>query len=124
MDTTGRRIHIQGVLSLGRTCGKKCVGKKGRTPQRDPRATILRRGHFSAVADGSAGAAGLTIGGPMILLEVKRGTAGLVTSIIDDFGWADVAGTMASTDDKILILAENAERQANSVGFPTGGAEE
>jgi hypothetical protein len=35
--------------------------------------------------------------GHRILLEVKRGTAGLVTSIIADSGWADVAGTIAST---------------------------
>jgi len=34
------------------------------------------------VADGSAGAAGLTIEDSMILLEVKRGTAGLMTSLI------------------------------------------
>jgi len=54
------------------------------------------------------------------LLEVKRGTAGLVTSIIDDSGWADVAGTMASTDDK--VLTEDAERQANVLQrIPYGG---
>ena len=68
---------------------------------------------------------GLTIGDHMILLEVKRGTAGLVTSIIDDSGWADVAGTMASTDDKVLILTEDAERQRNVLDrIPYAGAEE
>jgi transcriptional regulator of arginine metabolism len=68
---------------------------------------------------------GLTIGDHMILLEVKRGSAGLVTSIIDDSGWADVAGTLASTDDKVLILTEDAERQANVLKrIPYGGAEE
>ena len=68
---------------------------------------------------------GLTIGDHMILLEVKRGTAGLVTSIIDDSGWAAVAGTMASTDDKVLILTEDAERQANVLDrLPYAGAEE
>jgi transcriptional regulator of arginine metabolism len=68
---------------------------------------------------------GLTIGDHMILLEVKRGSAGLVTSIIDDSGWADVAGTMASTDDKVLILTEDAERQANVLKrIPYAGAEE
>jgi transcriptional regulator of arginine metabolism len=68
---------------------------------------------------------GLTIGDHMILLEVKRGSAGLVTSIIDDSGWADVAGTMASTDDKVLILTEDAERQANVLRrIPYAGAEE
>jgi len=49
----------------------------------------------------------------------------LVTSIIDDSGWADVAGTMASTDDKVLILTEDAERQANVLRrIPYPGAEE
>jgi transcriptional regulator of arginine metabolism len=68
---------------------------------------------------------GLTIGDHMILLEVKRGSAGLVTSIIDDSGWADVAGTMASTDDKVLILTEDAERQKNVLDrIPYAGAEE
>jgi transcriptional regulator of arginine metabolism len=67
----------------------------------------------------------LTIGDHMILLEVKRGSAGLVANIIDDSGWADVAGTMASTDDKVLILTEDAERQANVFKrVPYGGAEE
>jgi hypothetical protein len=33
-----------------------------------------------------------------------------VTSILDDSGCADDAGTMVSTDDKVLILIENAER--------------
>src|SRR3954470_15431402 len=82
LDTTGRRIHIQGVVSIGRTCGKKSAGQKGGAPEGALRATLLRRGHFSAVADGSAGAAGLTIEDSMILLEVKRGTAGLMTSLI------------------------------------------
>lgn len=54
---------------------------------------------------------GQTVGDHMIFLEVKRGTAGLVTSIIDESGWAAVAGTMASSDDKVLILTEDAERQ-------------
>lgn len=68
---------------------------------------------------------GLTIGDHMILLEVKRGSAGLVTSIIDESGWADVAGTMASTDDKVLILTEDARRQANVLSrIPYGGADE
>src|SRR5690349_20612868 len=56
---------------------------------------------------------GQTIGDLMILLEVKRGSAGLVASLTDESGWADVAGTMASTDDKVLILTEDAERQKN-----------
>ncbi len=61
----------------------------------------------------------------MILLEVVRGTAGLVTSIIDESGWNDVAGTMASTDDKVLILTEDARRQANVLDrLPYAGAEE
>jgi transcriptional regulator of arginine metabolism len=68
---------------------------------------------------------GLTIGDHMILLEVKRGSAGLVTNIIDESGWADVAGTMASTDDKVLILTEDAKRQANVLKrIPYAGAEE
>jgi transcriptional regulator of arginine metabolism len=68
---------------------------------------------------------GQTIGDHMILLEVKRGAAGLVTSIIDESGWADVAGTMASTDDKVLILTEDAERQQNVLSrIPYAGAEE
>jgi transcriptional regulator of arginine metabolism len=68
---------------------------------------------------------GLTIGDHMIFLEVKRGTAGLVTSIIDESGWAAVAGTMASTDDKVLILTEDAERQASVLEqLPYAGAEE
>jgi transcriptional regulator of arginine metabolism len=66
-----------------------------------------------------------TIGDHMIFLEVKRGTAGLVTSILDESGWADVAGTMASTDDKVLILTEDAERQQNVFHrIPYVGAEE
>jgi transcriptional regulator of arginine metabolism len=78
---------------------------------------------FSRILDYVKG--GLTIGDNMILLEVKRGSAGLVTSIIDDSGWADVAGTMASTDDKVLILTEDAERQANVLKrIPYAGAEE
>jgi transcriptional regulator of arginine metabolism len=68
---------------------------------------------------------GQTIGDHMILLEVKRGSAGLVASLIDESGWADVAGTMASTDDKVLILTEDAERQANVLRrIPYAGAEE
>ncbi len=68
---------------------------------------------------------GQTIGDHMILLEVKRGSAGLVTSIIDESGWNDVAGTMASTDDKVLILTEDARRQANVLDrIPYGGTEE
>ena len=68
---------------------------------------------------------GLTIGDHMILLEVKRGSAGLVTNIIDESGWADVAGTIASTDDKVLILTEDARRQKNVLDrIPYGGADE
>ncbi|MFL6262017.1 MAG: hypothetical protein ACJ76Y_20145 [Thermoanaerobaculia bacterium] len=68
---------------------------------------------------------GQTVGDHMILLEVRRGTAGLVTSILDESGWADVAGTMASTDDKVLILTEDAERQQNVLSrIPYAGAEE
>jgi transcriptional regulator of arginine metabolism len=68
---------------------------------------------------------GQTIGDHMILLEVKRGSAGLVASLIDESGWADVAGTMASTDDKVLILTEDAERQKNVLRrIPYAGAEE
>ena len=66
---------------------------------------------FARVLDYIEG--GRTIGDHMILLEVQRGSAGLVASIIDESGWADVAGTMASTDDKVLILTEDAERQRN-----------
>ncbi len=68
---------------------------------------------------------GQAIGDHMTLLEVVRGTAGLVTSIIDESGWNDVAGTMASTDDKVLILTEDARRQANVLDrLPYAGAEE
>jgi transcriptional regulator of arginine metabolism len=68
---------------------------------------------------------GQTIGDHMILLEVKRGSAGLVANIIDESGWNDVAGTMASTDDKVLILTEDARRQKNVFDrIPYGGAEE
>jgi transcriptional regulator of arginine metabolism len=68
---------------------------------------------------------GQTIGDHMILLEVRRGTAGLVTSILDESGWADLAGTMASTDDKVLLLTEDAERQQNVLSrIPYAGAEE
>jgi transcriptional regulator of arginine metabolism len=56
---------------------------------------------------------GQTVGDHMILLEVQRGTAGLVANILDESGWADIAGVMASTDDKVLILAEDGERQRN-----------
>jgi transcriptional regulator of arginine metabolism len=83
----------------------------------------LGRESFDRILDYIKG--GLTIGDHMILLEVKRGSAGLVTSIIDDSGWADVAGTMASTDDKVLILTEDARRQANVLSrIPYAGAEE
>lgn len=54
---------------------------------------------------------GQTVGEHMILLEVQRGTAGLVANILDESGWADIAGTMASIDDKVLILTEDGERQ-------------
>jgi arginine repressor len=47
----------------------------------------------------------------MILLKVRRGTAGLVTSVLDESSWDDVAGTLASTDDKVLILTRDGERQ-------------
>jgi arginine repressor len=68
---------------------------------------------------------GQTIGDHMILLEVKRGSAGLVTDILDESGWADIAGTMASTDDKVLILTEDAERQKRVLDqIPYGGADE
>jgi len=56
---------------------------------------------------------GQTVGDHMILLEVQRGTAGLVANILDESGWADIAGVMASTDDKVLILTEDGERQRN-----------
>jgi transcriptional regulator of arginine metabolism len=68
---------------------------------------------------------GQTIGDHMILLEVKRGSAGLVTDILDESGWADIAGTIASTDDKVLILTEDARRQKNVLDrIPYAGAEE
>jgi len=68
---------------------------------------------------------GQTIGDHMILLEVKRGSAGLVADILDESGWADVAGTIASTDDKVLILTEDAERQKRVLDrIPYGGADD
>jgi transcriptional regulator of arginine metabolism len=83
--------------------------------------TLRRNGRYELPGDNLEGQSlarilehvksGQAIGDHMILLEVRRGTAGLVTSILDESGWADVAGTMASTDDKVLILTEDAERQ-------------
>jgi arginine repressor len=83
--------------------------------------TIRRNGRYELLGDSLEGQSlarilehvkrGQAIGDHMILLEVRRGTAGLVTSILDESGWADVAGTLASTDDKVLILTEDAERQ-------------
>ncbi|MFL6233165.1 MAG: hypothetical protein ACJ76N_08540 [Thermoanaerobaculia bacterium] len=83
--------------------------------------TLRRNGRYELSGDNLEGQSfarvlehvkgGQAIGDHMILLEVQRGTAGLVTSILDESGWADVAGTLASTDDKVLILTEDAERQ-------------
>jgi transcriptional regulator of arginine metabolism len=82
----------------------------------------LRWNSFARILEYVTG--GQTIGDHMILLEVKRGAAGLVASILDESGWADVAGTMASTDDKVLILTEDAERQRNVLSrLPYAGAE-
>ena len=64
---------------------------------------------FGEIVDFITG--GQTVGDHMILLEVQRGTAGLVANILDESGWADIAGVMASTDDKVLILTEDLERQ-------------
>jgi transcriptional regulator of arginine metabolism len=69
----------------------------------------LGRESFARILEYITG--GQTVGENMILLEVQRGTAGLVTSILDESGWADIAGTLASTDDKVLILTEDGERQ-------------
>jgi len=66
---------------------------------------------FAEIVDYITG--GQTVGDHMILLEVQRGTAGLVANILDESGWADIAGVMASTDDKVLILTEDGERQRN-----------
>jgi transcriptional regulator of arginine metabolism len=64
---------------------------------------------FALIVDYITG--GQTVGDQMLLLEVQRGTAVLVASILDESGWADIAGVMASLDDKVLILTEDAERQ-------------
>jgi transcriptional regulator of arginine metabolism len=66
---------------------------------------------FAEIVDYITG--GQTVGDHMILLEVQRGTAGLVANILDESGWADIAGVMASIDDKVLILTEDGERQRN-----------
>ncbi len=66
---------------------------------------------FAEIMDYVTG--GLTIGEHMILLEVQRGTAGLVANVLDECGWADIGGVMASTDDKVLILTKDGERQRN-----------
>ena len=64
---------------------------------------------FGEIVDFVTG--GLTIGDHMILLEVQRGTAGHVANLLDECGWADIGGVMASTDDKVLILTKDLERQ-------------
>jgi transcriptional regulator of arginine metabolism len=66
---------------------------------------------FAQITDYITG--GRTIGDHLILLEVERGTAGLVANILDECGWADIGGVMASIDDKVLILTEDGERQRN-----------
>jgi transcriptional regulator of arginine metabolism len=64
---------------------------------------------FALIMDYITG--GQTVGDQMLLLEVQRGTAVLVANILDESGWADIAGVMASLDDKVLILTQDGERQ-------------
>lgn len=70
---------------------------------------------FAEIIDFITG--GRTIGDHMILLEVQRGTAGHVADILDDCGWADIGGVMASIDDKVLILTEDRQRQRNVLSY-------
>ncbi len=51
------------------------------------------------------------IGPHMILLQVMQGTSALVSRILNDANWSEVAGTLAALDDKVLILTETEAQQ-------------
>jgi transcriptional regulator of arginine metabolism len=74
-----------------------------------PEVSAQASASFAQITDYITG--GRTIGDHLILLEVQRGTAGLVANILDECGWADIGGVMASLDDKVLILTEDGKRQ-------------
>jgi len=46
------------------------------------------------------------IGPQMILLQVMQGSSVIVSRILTDANWPEVAGTLASLDDKVLILTD------------------
>lgn len=51
------------------------------------------------------------IGPQMILLQVMQGASVLVSRILNDANWSEVAGTLATLDDKVLIFADTEAEQ-------------
>ena len=51
------------------------------------------------------------IGPHMILLQVMQGASVLVSRILNDANWSEVAGTLASLDDKVLVLTGTEAQQ-------------
>ncbi|HTG32156.1 MAG TPA: hypothetical protein VLB76_04445 [Thermoanaerobaculia bacterium] len=51
------------------------------------------------------------IGPQMILLQVMQGASVLVSRILNDANWSEVAGTLATLDDKVLILTDTEAEQ-------------
>jgi transcriptional regulator of arginine metabolism len=47
----------------------------------------------------------------MILLQVMQGSSIIVSRIINDANWSEVAGTLATLDDKVLVLTDNEAQQ-------------
>ncbi len=91
-----------GARPRGRPAFRKATSQRGWTARRRGRRRGVRRRRggegresFARIVDYIE--RGQTIGDHMSLLEVKRGSAGLVTSIIDESGWADVATAWVGT---------------------------
>ena len=51
------------------------------------------------------------IGPRMILLQVLRGSSVIVSRILADASWPEVAGTLAGPDDKVLVLTSTEAQQ-------------
>jgi len=47
----------------------------------------------------------------MILLQVLRGSSAIVSRILADANWPEVAGTLAGLNHKVLVLTSTEARQ-------------
>jgi transcriptional regulator of arginine metabolism len=62
------------------------------------------------VLDGYVQAARI-IGPHMILLQVMQGASVLISRILNDTNWSEIAGTLATLDDKVLVLTDTEAQQ-------------